>query len=168
MTASAPSPTIDPFAPEGARFGPVSPALARVRLWVSGLVLLVPALACAALALWLSPWVWFGAGALVAAFAWLAWLIPRQVRAMGYAEGRSDFLIRRGVMFRRLVVVPYGRIQYVDVAEGPIARHYAIAQIKLHTASASTDADLDGLPAAEAARLRDALASRGTAELAGL
>lgn len=168
MTASEPLPSVDPFAPPGVRFRAVSRALARVRLWVAGLSLLVPALACAALAVWLTPWVWAGAAGLLAVFGWLAWLIPRQVRAMGYAEGESDFLIRRGLMFKRLVVVPYGRIQYVDVAEGPIARHFAIAQIRLHTASAATDAGLDGLPGAEAARLRDALASRGAAELAGL
>ena len=56
----------------------------------------------------------------------------------------------------------------MELSEGPIARHYGIAELKIHTASASTDATLNGVPVAEAARLRDMLAERGTAELAGL
>ena len=94
--------------------------------------------------------------------------IPRQVRAIGYAERDDDLLIRHGIMFRTLVVVPYGRMQYVDVQAGPLARKLGIAQVQLHTASASTDATIDGLEPAEAERLRDRLASRGEARLAGL
>jgi membrane protein YdbS with pleckstrin-like domain len=67
-----------------------------------------------------------------------------------------------------MVVVPYGRMQYVDVQAGPLARAYGIAQVQLHTASPGTDAAIDGLPADEATRLRDQLASRGEARLAGL
>ena len=53
---------------------------------------------------------------------WIAWLVPRQVRALAYAERADDLLVRRGIMFRSLVVVPYGRMQYVDVNAGPLAR----------------------------------------------
>ena len=99
---------------------------------------------------------------------WSLAIIHRQVRAMAFGTGDDDFLIRKGIMFRRLTLIPYGRIQYVELSEGPIARHYGIAELKIHTASASTDATLNGVPVAEAARLRDMLAERGTAELAGL
>jgi len=95
-------------------------------------------------------------------------VVPRQVRAIGYAERDDDLLIRKGVMFRSLVVVPYGRMQYVDVQAGPVARRFRIAQVQLHTASPATDASIDGLEPAEAERLRDRLASRGEARLAGL
>ena len=71
-------------------------------------------------------------------------------------------------MFRSLVVVPYGRMQYVDVAQGPIARACGVSSIQLHTASAATDASIDGLPPAEAERLRDRLTARGETKLAGL
>jgi uncharacterized protein len=95
-------------------------------------------------------------------------LVPRQVRSIGYAERADDLLIRKGIVFRSMVVVPYGRMQYVDVQAGPLARAFGIAQVQLHTASPGTDAAIDGLPPAEAARLRDQLASRGEARLAGL
>jgi membrane protein YdbS with pleckstrin-like domain len=59
-------------------------------------------------------------------------------------------------------------MQFVDVKAGPLDRAFGVAQVQLHTASAATDARIPGLGAAEAARLRDRLASRGQARLAGL
>ena len=76
--------------------------------------------------------------------------------------------MRAGRIWRRMVVVPYGRLQYVDVDEGPIARMFGLASVQLHTASAGTDSQIPGLEAAEAARLRDRLTERGQAQLAGL
>ena len=49
---------------------------------------------------------------------WRLVLIPRQVRSIGYAEREDDLLIRRGIFFQRTLVVPYGRMQYVDIARG--------------------------------------------------
>ena len=60
------------------------------------------------------------------------------------------------------------QIQYVDIYQGPVLRFMGIATIKLSTASAHTDAKLEGVPVDEAARLRDVLAQRGSAELMGL
>jgi membrane protein YdbS with pleckstrin-like domain len=99
---------------------------------------------------------------------WPGLLIPRQVKAIGYAERDEDLLIRQGIFFQRLMVVPYGRMQYVDVAVGPLERAFKLASVKLHTASPQTNASIPGLPAEEAARLREQLSARGQARLAGL
>lgn len=170
MAQSLPTeiPAVDPLAPEGIEFRPVSPTLAKVRLIAAAISLLIPALAATVLAVTLTPFLWFAVGGLLAIFLWLLWLIPRQVRALGYATTASDLLVRRGIMFRRLDVVPFGRIQFVDVHEGPVARAVGIASCRLHTASASTDASIDGLPAAEANRLREQLVTAGAANLSGL
>ena len=64
-------------------------------------------------------------------------LIPRQVRAIGYAERDEDLLIRRGIFFQRIMVVPYGRMQYVDVGWARSSAPSACAPVKLHTASAA-------------------------------
>jgi membrane protein YdbS with pleckstrin-like domain len=114
--------------------------------------------------------VWWLAGAAVTVmlFGWQWWLIGRQVAVLGYAEREDDLLVRRGVMFREIVVVPYGRLQYVDVKAGPVDRAFGIAQVQLHTASATTDASIPGLVPEEAARLRDRLSARGEARLMGL
>ena len=73
-----------------------------------------------------------------------------------------------GVAFRRLSVVPYGRMQFVDVTAGPVERLFKLSTIKLHTAAAATDARIPGLEPDEAGRLRDQLASLGEAKAAGL
>jgi uncharacterized protein len=100
--------------------------------------------------------------------ALVAQLIDRQWRAIGYAEREDDLLVKRGLMFRQLVVVPYGRMQFVDVNAGPLDRRFGIATVQLHTASAATDASIPGLPPEEAARLRDRLAALGLTRTAGL
>jgi len=147
----------------------VSPRLAAARLTVAAFWL-VPLLVGAVLPPLLSgiAWLWVLPAVVVLLMVWLLWLVPRQVGALRYAERDDDLLIRRGIMFRSLVVVPYGRMQFVDVKAGPIDRAMGIARVQLHTASTSSDAWIAGLPPAEAARLRERLASRGEARLAGL
>jgi len=102
----------------------------------------------------------------LAASGW--WLVGRNARRWGYAERDEDLYITRGALFRTLVVVPYGRMQFVDVQAGPLDRAYGIARIQLHTASPGTSAHIPGLPAEDAARLRDRLTSLGQAQAAGL
>jgi hypothetical protein len=102
----------------------------------------------------------------VAVWAW--WTIGRQVRSWGYAERADDLLVRHGVMWRTVVVVPYGRMQYVDVQAGPLDQLVGLATVQLHTASPGTTATIPGLLPAEAARLRDRLTEMGEAQAAGL
>ncbi len=100
------------------------------------------------------------------ALGWRA--IGRNVASWGYTERAEDLLIRHGVLLRRLVVVPYGRMQFVDVHTGPLQRAFGLATVQLHTAAAASDASIPGLSPAEAARLRDRLAAFGEAQAAGL
>jgi len=167
MTTPATEP--GPFDPEGVVWQRVSTRLIRARMVSVLPVVAVPAVIAALAAIGTGVgWPWFVVAALAGIALWIVWVIPRQVRAYGYAERHDDLLIRRGVMFRSLVVVPYGRMQFVDVQAGPVDRWCDIAAVKLHTASVHTDAHIAGLAPAEAARLRDRLASRGEAQLAGL
>jgi membrane protein YdbS with pleckstrin-like domain len=94
--------------------------------------------------------------------------VERRWRAWGYLEREDDLVVRRGVLVRRTSVVPYGRMQYVDVTAGPLDRRLGLATVTLHTAAAATDAYVPGLLADEAARLRDRLAALGEARQAGL
>jgi membrane protein YdbS with pleckstrin-like domain len=95
-------------------------------------------------------------------------VVGRRFRSWGYAEREEDLLVRRGVMFARLSVVPYGRMQFIDVTAGPLERAFGLATVRLHTAAASTDARIPGLEREEAARLRDSLAELGVSQAAGL
>jgi membrane protein YdbS with pleckstrin-like domain len=115
---------------------------------------------------------WIVAGAcvgavLVAALA-AELLVRRRVQAWAYCEREDDLLVRRGVAFSRLSVVPYGRMQFVDVTAGPFERSFKLATVRLHTAAAASDARIPGLERPEAARLRDKLAALGEARAAGL
>jgi membrane protein YdbS with pleckstrin-like domain len=148
----------------------VSPKLLVIRR-VAVVSWLIPVLAGAVLLGWLteSPWAgWLVAVAGVALLGWWWRMVTRAVRAWGYAERDDDLLIRHGVLIRRLTVVPYGRMQFVDVRVGPIERSLGLATVRLHTAAASTDAFIPGLPGAEAGRLREKLAALGEARAAGL
>jgi uncharacterized protein len=96
------------------------------------------------------------------------WFVRRRVRAWSYTERDDDLIVARGVLVRRLSVVPYGRMQFVDVTAGPVERAFRLAPVKLHTAAAASDARIPGLERDEAARLRDRLATLGEAKAAGL
>jgi membrane protein YdbS with pleckstrin-like domain len=106
--------------------------------------------------------------AVVAASVTAEVIAARRFRAWGYAERAEDLLVRRGVMIERLSVVPYGRMQFVDVVAGPLERRFGLATVRLHTAAAASDARVPGLPAEEAERLRDRLAMLGESRAAGL
>jgi uncharacterized protein len=109
-----------------------------------------------------------GALAVLAAGMCADAVVGRRVRAWGYAERAEDLLVKRGVMFRRTSVIPYGRMQYVEVAAGPFERAFGLATVQMHTAAAASDARIPGLAVAEAGRLRDRLTSLGEARAMGL
>ncbi|MFG3704535.1 PH domain-containing protein [Micromonospora sp. NPDC047670] len=94
--------------------------------------------------------------------------IVRAVRAWGYAEREDDLLVRHGLLVRRLSIVPYSRMQFVDVSAGPLERAFNLATVQLHTAAAASDARVPGLRPAEASRLRDRLTALGEDRAEGL
>jgi membrane protein YdbS with pleckstrin-like domain len=106
------------------------------------------------------------AAVLVLVWAWSA--VGRNFRSWGYVERADDLMVTHGAMFKKLTVVPYGRMQLVDVKAGPIERAFGLVNVKLHTAAATTDAQVRGLSPADAGSLRDRLTALGEAHSAGL
>jgi membrane protein YdbS with pleckstrin-like domain len=105
----------------------------------------------------------------VAVIACTAWLVERgRYRSWGYAEREDDLIVTRGLLFRHVSVVPYGRMQFIDVTAGPIDRAFGLATVQLHTAAAATDARIPGLIRVDADALRDRLALVGEAKATGL
>jgi uncharacterized protein len=105
----------------------------------------------------------------VGVIALVAWLVERgRYRAWGYAERDDDLIVTRGLLFRRVSVVPYGRMQFIDVTAGPIDRAFGLATVQLHTAAAASDARIPGLVRVDADALRDRLATVGEAKATGL
>lgn len=159
----------EPFDPPGQPWVRVSPRLVTLRRLltvVGGLVAVAVGTVLAAMAAtWLAVLVAV-LGVVAVGWGWV--VVGRTVRSWGYAERADDLLVTRGVLRRQLVVVPYGRMQFVDVTAGPLDRRFGLATVQLHTAAAATDAQIPGLVPEEAARLRDRLAARGEAGAAGV
>jgi len=107
------------------------------------------------------------AAALVCGLA-VGFFVGRRVAAWAYVEREDDLLVSRGVLISRLSVVPYGRMQFIDVTAGPLERAFRIATVRMHTAAAASDARIPGLERDEAARLRDRLAALGEAQASGI
>ena len=147
-----------------------SPRLATMRRAQVGVVAALVAIAGAGIVLIHSHF-WL-AGIIVVVVAALGYVAnlfaQRRVRAWGYCEREDDLLVRRGVAFRRLSVVPYGRMQFVDVTAGPFERSFGLATVRMHTAAAFSDARIPGLSEEDAAHLRDQLAALGEARATGL
>ena len=158
------------FAPPAENWVRVSPKLITARRLVLAITLAPPVLVLVGITLAVAPtWVPVLIGGIgVVVFVWAWWLIGRRVRSYGYCERDDDLLVTSGILFRRLVIVPYGRMQLVDVSAGPIDRSLGITTVQLHTAAATSDAAIPGLPPDEASALRDRLSAVGEQRSAGL
>ena len=106
----------------------------------------------------------------VAGVIWLVRLalVPRRIHSIGYVLREDDLVFRRGILFSRLVAVPYGRMQLVDVNRGPLARLLGLSELRLVTAAATTGVTVPGLPEQQAAELRDTLVARAEERRVGL
>ena len=113
-----------------------------------------------ALVVWLvagQMWILIAAGLVVVVTLWTLAILPRQARAYGYQLRADDLVFRRGILWQRMVAVPYGRMQLVDITHGPLDRGFGIAQLKLVTAAAATGVTIPGLSQQGAEQLRDTL-----------
>jgi len=154
--------------PDTVAWRSISPRYFWLRLGVLTLWVLAFVVAATVAALLTSAWLFLVAFAALVLGGLRAVFMRRSVRAWGYAERAEDLLVRHGLLVRRLSIVPYARMQFVDVTAGPLERAAGLATVTLHTAAAASDASVPGLEAAEATRLRDRLAALGEIREEGL
>ena len=155
-----------PWSPNS--FTPAHPSYFKVKLttWAItwGVILLVTLIPGVLLLAGVSTPLWLAIAAPVLALV-IALLIlrilRRQVLALGYREREEDFIVRSGVMWRKQVVIPYGRMQYVEVNSGPLERRFGLCQLTLNTAGAGATAHVYGLPSEQGQALRERLVSAG-------
>lgn len=163
--------TVPEPAPEDVRgeaLNPVSRKLVPAR-YISVLPFTAAvAIAGVVLALIFHPGWWALAGAGVALTAFSLWIVPVQVKRIGWLETNDELLISKGRLWHQFTVVPYGRIQYVDVTAGPIAQTFGLQTVTLNTASSTSDSSIPGLPADEATALRRRLADKARERMSGL
>ena len=156
----------DLFAPPSGSWQRLAPRAANARAVdaaIGNLLWVVPGTVASWLLLpdW-APWLVGGVG-----LVWLVYITVRAwrwARAFGYAERAHDLLISTGLWSRKLVAIPYSRMQSVRVTSGPIERLWGLARVSLVTASVETSATIPGLEGDEATRLRDRLIEAGESQ----
>jgi membrane protein YdbS with pleckstrin-like domain len=94
---------------------------------------------------------------LVLLLAYWVWVVPqRRYNRWGYDAGADRLRIERGYLFYSDTVVPFGRIQHIDVDQGPIERHYDLGTLSVHTAGThGSTIVLPGVKHADALALRE-------------
>lgn len=95
-------------------------------------------------------------------------VMNRSVSRWAYAQRETDLFITSGMWFKTLTVIPYARMQVVELSSGPLMRRRQLAALELKTASATGSGRIPGLPLAEARRLREELSRLGEDQAAGL
>ena len=92
-------------------------------------------------------------------YGFIAFVVPaRKYRHWGYDMGTDRIRIVRGYMFYHDTIVPFGRIQHIDVDQGPIDRRYGLATLTVHTAgNHNSKVALPGLSHADALAMREAI-----------
>ena len=148
----APPPAAEPLTP-------LDPGYVRLMRLVTGLLLAVPVIA--ALALEMAQLLPLGAVTVpvVLAAAWLLLRVPlRRWRARGYTHGADALRVVRGYWWRRDITVPFGRVQHLDVTQGPLERLFGLGTLILHTAgNHNSSVALPGLAHVDALAMRDAI-----------
>jgi len=102
-------------------------------------------------------WAWIPGGVLALITVATLVVLPRQARAIGYMLRADDIVFRRGILWQRMIAVPYGRMQLVDITHGPLDRAFGVAKLKMVTAAATTGVEIPGMNQAAAEVLRDTL-----------
>ena len=89
--------------------------------------------------------------------AWLLIRMPmRRYAARGYSLEQERLRVARGILFRKDTVVPFGRVQHIDVNQGPLERAFDLATLTVHTAGThNASVSLPGLAQADAMAMRE-------------
>lgn len=97
----------------------------------------------------------------------LAWFIAifvivsfpaRRMQRWGYKIGEGQLRVARGWLFRTDTIVPFVRVQHIDVGQGPVERWFGLSHLIVHTSGThNSTVTLPGLPADLAAAMRETI-----------
>jgi membrane protein YdbS with pleckstrin-like domain len=142
---------------------PVDPAYAKVLAISLALAWLPVAIGATVVDLLIMPQVQGPVG-LLAVLTWLlagimiVMLPMRRYARIGYHLGSDDLRVARGFFFRTDTIVPFVRVQHIDVGQGPIERRYGLSHLVVHTSGThNSTVTLPGLPSATAAAMRETI-----------
>lgn len=140
------------------RWHQISPRYVVSQFLQNGILLALVIVAALILGLVLhQTWIWIPAGIISVMMIITLVILPRQARAIGFMLRADDIVFRKGILWQRIIAVPYGRMQLVDITHGPLDRAFGVSQLKMVTAAATTGVQIPGLTQAAAEALRDTL-----------
>ncbi|WP_246140051.1 PH domain-containing protein [Protaetiibacter larvae] len=90
---------------------------------------------------------------------WFSW------RRNGFLLFPDAVVLRRGAIWRSLIVVPTARTQSVDVRQGPLERALGLSAVQVHTVSGPVSARIGALDVRDASRLFRGVAAAGVAAI---
>ena len=73
------------------------------------------------------------------------WLRPFSWRRNGFTTVGGALLLRKGAIWRRLIIVPQPRLQSVALHQGPLLRRLRLASLQLHTVHGPITAQLGAM-----------------------
>ena len=80
----------------------------------------------------------------------------KRYRSRGYHMADDRLRVVKGVMFHADTVVPFSRVQHIDVEQGPLERLFGISRLILHTAGThNSSVTLPGLAHDNATAMRE-------------
>ncbi len=101
---------------------------------------------------------WWIAGVPLLAGTWFGTLAWLDARRRGWALREHDLIYRYGIIWRKVVIVPFARIQHVETSSGPLERLFGLMRVKCFTAGGMTaDLSVVGLDTGNAKKVRQYL-----------
>ena len=141
---------------------PPQKSLIRIRMIIRSLVLLALGLVAE---IALSVQLGTSPGLVLVPVALLALLqvvvLPGRIyRRWGYDMGDEQLRVLRGFLWRTDTIVPFNRIQHIDVAQGPLQRLFGLSTLIVHTAGTHNSiVALPGLATVDAEDMRETIKS---------
>lgn len=103
---------------------------------------------------------WSTIGLIAASLAGRTWYVGAAYRAWWYRLTADGIELHHGVFWKHASVMPYHRLQQVDVGQGPLERWFGMSSVRLRSAAATTDASIPGISQTEVEDVRRVLMQR--------
>lgn len=149
---------------EEVQFEPLQPSHMYVNLIVVGIIFLFVLAGVTVLAFMVEevkPYFVAGLLAILVVFGFLALVEIKAFKFRGYALRTHDILYRDGWLWKSWMVIPFNRIQHLEINQGPIDRIFDLASLQLFTAGgSSSDIEIDGLTPEQAADIKSFIMSK--------
>ena len=82
----------------------------------------------------------------------------KRMQRWGYKIGEGQLRVARGWLFRTDTIVPFVRVQHIDVGQGPVERWFGLSHLIVHTSGThNSTVTLPGLHSDLAAAMRETI-----------